>query len=212
MKRNIILGLVLVLILGGVVYALIDKKENPPMEESSIEQNEEENPQEEDNMDELDDQADKKAENDGKAEITQPTIAVGEKLPNFTLQDLEGKEKSLSDYGGKILLINFWATWCEFCDAEMPDLQRLSEENDDLVVLGVNVEEDKTIVQEYINKGGYTFEILLDEYGEVAMDYLVSGLPASYFTNEDGVFLGRVPGMLTYEQMNEILEDIRINK
>ena len=130
-------------------------------------------------------------------------------MPNFTLTNLEGKEVSLSDYEGKIVLVNFWATWCGFCDMEMPDLQTLDNENEDLVVLAVNVLEDKATVEKYIQEGGYDFEVVLDEDGKIAQDYLVSGFPASYFVNKEGIFLGRVPGMLTYEQMNEILEGIR---
>src|SRR5699024_5239010 len=115
------------------------------------------------------------------------------------------------DYEDKIVFLNFWATWCVYCDAEMPDLQRLSEENDDLVVLGVNIEEKKSVVEKYVDEGGYDFKIVLDEKGKVAREYLVGPLPSTYFTNDEGVFLGRIEGMLTYEEMNEILEDIRSN-
>src|SRR5690606_32548559 len=72
-----------------------------------------------------------------------PDIAVGKLAPDFTLADLEGKEVSLSDFRGKYVLINFWATWCQYCDLEMPDLDRLYKENEDLVVLAVNVQEEK---------------------------------------------------------------------
>lgn len=136
-------------------------------------------------------------------------IAIGKESPNFTLKNLNGEEVSLSDYKGKIVLVNFWATWCPWCDKEMPDLQKLDEENDDLVVLAVDVMEDKETVKKYIEKGKYNFEVLLDEDGEIAKTYLVSGLPASYFIDKEGILLGGVPGAMTHEQMVSILESIR---
>jgi thiol-disulfide isomerase/thioredoxin len=122
---------------------------------------------------------------------------------------LSGEEVSLSDYKGKIVLLNFWATWCTYCDLEMPDLQRLDNENDDLVVLAVDVMEDIDVVEKYINEGGYDFEVVLDTDGEIAKTYLVNGFPNSYFIDEEGLLLGLVPGMMTYEQMNEVMDNIR---
>ena len=138
-----------------------------------------------------------------------PEIASGKLAPNFTLKNLDGEEVSLEDYRGKLVLVNFWATWCKYCDMEMPDLQRLDEENEDLVVLAVNVQEDKETVEAYIEKGGYEFEVVLDEEGEIATMYLVYGLPNSYFIDEEGILLGRVPGAMTYDQMVQVLDSIR---
>ncbi len=144
------------------------------------------------------------------AEETSTTeIAKNKPAPDFTLKNLAGEDVSLSDYRGKFVLINFWATWCGFCDMEMPDLQMLDDENDDLVVLAVDVMEDKATVEKYINEGGYTFEVLLDEEGDIAKTYLVSGFPTSYFIDPDGILLGGVPGMMTYDQMNQIMDRIR---
>lgn len=125
------------------------------------------------------------------------------------LKNLEGQEISLEDYRGKIVFLNFWATWCGFCDEEMPDLQRLSDENDDIVVLAVDVREEQDVVEEYINEGGYSFEVVLDTTGEVAESYYVSGLPTTYTIREDGSISRFFPGMLTYEQMEELLEIAR---
>ena len=139
-------------------------------------------------------------------------IAVGKESPDFTLLNLSGEEVSLSDYRGKTVMINFWATWCGFCKKEMPDMQRLSEENEDLVILAVDVMEEKSLVEDYIKEGGYDFEVVLDEKGEVAKNYLVSAFPTSYFVDKDGILLGGVPGMLTWERMNEILDNIKENE
>lgn len=136
-------------------------------------------------------------------------IAIGNIAPDFTLKNLSGDDVSLSDYKGKIVLLNFWATWCGYCDMEMPDLQKLDNENDDIVVLAIDVMENLDIVQEYINEGGYDFEVVLDSDGEIAKTYLVSAYPTSFFIDEEGVLLGEIRGMMTYEHMNEILNKIR---
>ncbi len=136
-------------------------------------------------------------------------FASGKPAPDFTLKNLDGEEVSLSDYRGKIVLVNFWATWCGYCDMEMPDLQKLDDENEDLVVLAVDVMEDKNTVEKYIKDGGYTFDVVLDEDGNISQTYLVSGYPTSYFIDPEGILLGGVPGMMTYEQMNQVLDQIR---
>lgn len=139
----------------------------------------------------------------------EPDIAVGELAPDFTLLNLDGEEVSLSDYRGQYVLINFWATWCKYCDIEMPDLNKLNEENEDLVVLAVNVMEDENTVDDYIKEGGYSFPVVLDKEGEIAITYLVSAFPTSFFIDKEGILLGGVPGMMTYAQMNQILDGIR---
>lgn len=136
-------------------------------------------------------------------------IEIGKKLPDFQLENLEGERVRLRDLEDKIVLINFWATWCPYCVEEMPDLQRLKEENDDLKIIAVNVNETKEEAQTYIEEGGYDFEVLLDPEGEVAMQYQAFNLPISYFVDKDGIFLGNHPGMMTYEQMDGVLEQIR---
>lgn len=136
-------------------------------------------------------------------------IVVGKPAPDFTLNNMNGEEVKLSDYQGKLVYLNFWATWCGYCDQEMPDLQALNTENDDLVVLAVNVREDKELVQSYLDEGGYDFPVLLDEEGEITAKYLVAGMPTTYFINSEGILLDRYPGMMEKEQMEEILGKMR---
>ncbi len=136
-------------------------------------------------------------------------IVVGKPAPDFTLNNMNGEEVKLSDYQGKLVYLNFLATWCGYCDQEMPDLQALNTENDDLVVLAVNVREDKELVQSYLDKGGYDFPVLLDEEGEITAKYLVAGMPTTYFINSEGILLDRYPGMMEREQMEEILGKMR---
>ncbi len=146
---------------------------------------------------------------DGYLDHDHAEIVMGEKAPDFTLLDMEGNQVSLSDFEGKMVFLNFWATWCTYCDIEMPDLQKVHDENEDLVVLAVNVREEKGLVQDYLDEGGYEFPVVLDEDGHMAQIYLVSGMPTTYFLSDDGKLLGYQPGMLTLEQMEDIIVQMR---
>lgn len=132
------------------------------------------------------------------------------KAPNFKLKTLDGKEVSLSDYQGKYVWINFWATWCPYCVKEMPDLQKIYEENsDELVILAIDVGEDKETVEDYLKDKNYTFPILLDYNQEVAETYFVSAYPTTYFIDKEGYLIGGIPGMMTYPQMEQIFNQIK---
>lgn len=221
MKKNWIYIVLIIALVIGFFYIVLEKQEP---EEPVVDQEQgqgdketpgepggdkpEEEPDEENPSQELPkDDEEKDTDKDIKKAADMPVM--GEPLPDFTLKNLEGEDVTLSEIKGKIVLINFWATWCTWCDKEMPDLQRLKEENDDLVVLAVNVEESREEAQKYVTDGGYDFQVVLDEKGEVSAQYLVTGLPGSYFVDENGIFIGRVQGMRTYEQFNNILNDIR---
>nr|WP_300003444.1 redoxin domain-containing protein [Tissierella sp.] len=224
MKKNwIYIALVIALVIG-FFYIVLEKQEpkEPVVDQEQGQadketpgepgkDNPEEKPDEENPSQELpkDDEEEDPEEKEGPGKVVNAVPVVGEPLPDFTLKNLEGEDVTLSEIKGKIVLINFWATWCTWCDKEMPDLQRLKEENEDLVVLAVNVEESIEKAQKYVRDGGYDFEVVLDEKGEVSAQYLVTGLPGSYFVDEKGIFIGRVQGMRTYEQFNTILNDIR---
>lgn len=206
-KKILLIGLAIVVLVGGVFYLTAFKDENNDnnediASENSISNNVGENVEEEEEV----------IEEEKESEAAVPDIAIGELAPDFTLLDLNGEEVSLSDFRGKYVLINFWATWCKYCDLEMPDLDRLYEENEDLVVLAVNVMEEKDLVDKYIEEGGYKFPVVLDKEGKVAVTYLVSAFPTSYFVDKEGVLLGGVPGMMTYDQMNQLLNGIRGNE
>ena len=132
--------------------------------------------------------------------------------PEFTLENLDGEQVSLSDYKGKIVFLNFWATWCGFCVKEMPDLDKFDKEHEEVVVLAVDVMEEEGKVREYIEEGGYDFDVALDLDGQISRDYLVSAYPTSYFIETDGTLIGRVAGLLEYDQMLEILDSIKSDR
>lgn len=118
---------------------------------------------------------------------------------DFYLEDMEGNYVSLSDFRGKKVFLNFWASWCPPCRVEMPHLQAFAEENDDVVVLGVNVtssESDLANVEEFVDEFGLTFP---NVYGTEELFYLyhVQSLPTSYFIDSNGVVNEAVIGPVT---------------
>jgi peroxiredoxin len=109
--------------------------------------------------------------------------------PDFTLVSTDGEQVSLSSLRGRPVVINFWATWCPPCRAEMPDLERLwlQDNPEGLVVLGVNQGEREDIVVRYArDEVGTTFPLLLDTRLEVGALYGVRAFPTTYFVDSDG--------------------------
>lgn len=126
--------------------------------------------------------------------------------PDFRLKSLEGREVSLKDYKGKNICINFFVTWQEFSRDELSALERLKKENKDLEVLLINVREDREIVEEFISREGYELPVLLDETGEIGMDYFVGELPTSYFIDKNGSLVNYSTGLMSYKDMNSIVK------
>ncbi|MGM0471078.1 MAG: TlpA family protein disulfide reductase [Bacillota bacterium] len=128
------------------------------------------------------------------------------KAPNFTLPTLKQKQINLSDYKDRVILINFWATWCPPCRAEMPYIQQLNEEMSDKVkILAINVREKPTQVKEFIKKNNYNFTILMDQEAEVANKYLVRGVPKTIVINRNGIIKGEHVGSMNLEQMKSLI-------
>lgn len=155
-----------------------------------------------------------------------------EELPDifdFTLKDKYGNEHTLSDYKGKVVFLNFWATWCNPCLIEMPHIEEIYKEyglnEDEVVVLGVanpsskeypnNNDVPKEEIIDFIEEEGYTFPIVFDETGEVYRDYFIRSFPTTFMINKDGKIYGYVSGSLTKDIMvniiNQTLESTKGN-
>ncbi|MGP4059933.1 peroxiredoxin family protein [Halobacillus litoralis] len=136
-------------------------------------------------------------------------LEEGEQAPDFTLQTLEGETVKLSDFKGKKVFLNYWATWCPPCREEMPEMQRFHEEfGDEVVILAVNgTGSEKSVkqVKEYVQEGEYTFPILLDKDLAINQTYEIISIPTTYFIGTDGVIQQpRIVGPMTYEYMKEM--------
>lgn len=128
-----------------------------------------------------------------------PAPKIGEPAPDFTLLDLNGKVVHLSDFHGKTVIINFWATWCTPCRREFPEFVELYERNKEngLVIVGVNLQESAGSVRKFVDDYGAKFPIVLDKAGSVANQYRLTGSPVSWFVDADGIVRGQVIGLVT---------------
>lgn len=191
MKRSILL----VIVIGMFVWAIYDlviQSDNPSS---------------------LGEASDTSTQSDTKEEVsvnTAPIIGLdkGELAPDFELETVTGDLVRLSDYRGEKVMLNFWATWCPPCRAEMPDMQRFYEDTD-IVILAVNLTETKTErnnVDKFIEEYGLTFPVLLDEELGAATLYRIQPIPTSYLINSDGTIHNKAFGALNYELMVQELQ------
>ena len=113
--------------------------------------------------------------------------------PDFTLDLLDGKSVKLSDYRGKLVFLNFWATWCPPCRSEMPAMQALYDKLKDrgFVILAVDLAEEAGVVRDYIRANKLTFPVLLDTSGAVGGTYGAESIPTTYIVDREGRILAR---------------------
>jgi peroxiredoxin len=112
----------------------------------------------------------------------------GSTAPAFTLTGLDGKTYKLSDYKGKVVLVNFWGSWCEPCVSEMPVIQKQYEKwkSQGVEVLALNLDESMVTVQSFVKQHGLTFPILFDKELKMRNKYRVIGYPTTFFVNKKG--------------------------
>jgi peroxiredoxin len=119
------------------------------------------------------------------------------RVPDFSLKDLTGKKVEIKQYKGKIIFLNFWATWCGPCKEEMPSLEVLHQKfkGENFVLLTISVDYGGLKpVQGFINKHRYTFPVLLDANGETLDLFEVKGIPTTFIIDKKGRVIGRAIG------------------
>ena len=138
--------------------------------------------------------------------------------PDFTLVDQYGETHTLSDYKGKIVFLNFWATWCPPCRAEMPYIQELyekySQPDSDVAILGVafpNMGKETSIdgISKFLEENGYTYPVVMDEGATLQLPYYITAFPTTFIINPDGNVLGYIPGAMTKDIMESVLDQAR---
>ncbi|WP_173917502.1 redoxin domain-containing protein [Halobacillus sp. Marseille-Q1614] len=149
------------------------------------------------------------AEGDGESNPSSG-IQEGETAPEFTLETLEGETVKLSDYRGEKVLVNFWATWCPPCRAEMPDMQKFYEDTD-IEILAVNLTETESSrmdVDPFVQDFGLTFPILMDKDLDVMGLYQVGPVPTSVFIDPEGKVQSVMLGAMNYDIMMQRYEEL----
>ena len=143
------------------------------------------------------------------------------KLPNIVLYDQYGKKHNIEEYKGKVVVINFWATWCGYCVEEMPAFEKVYKEfgsnKKDVIILGVagpkskenlnNVDVEKDKIISFLKKKNITYPSLMDETGKSFDDYKVRALPMTYVINKNGYLEGFVNGAITDEQLRKAINE-----
>ncbi|MGK2907489.1 MAG: TlpA disulfide reductase family protein [Desulfuromonadales bacterium] len=128
-------------------------------------------------------------------------VYIGDTAPDFRLEDAAGNQVSLADLRGKVVLVNFWATWCPPCREEMPSMEKLfaAMSGEDFVMLAVNTEANgRDIVPAFLQKTPFSFPILYDDQGVVQQLYGVYRLPESFIIRKDGVIDDKVIGAIDW--------------
>lgn len=147
---------------------------------------------------------------------TKPAVAapvVGAPAPDFELETPEGESIRLSDLRGRVVALNFWATWCGPCRLEMPDLEeRANTYADRLTVLGVNFDETAEEVVAFRDELEITFPLLLDPGAVVQRLYRVLGYPTTYFVDEEGIIRIQHIGLMSAEKMDKYLEEMGLTQ
>jgi peroxiredoxin len=125
-------------------------------------------------------------------------LTLGMMAPDFSLPDLEGKVRRLSDYRGKVVFLNFWATWCKPCKEEMPSMEILWEnfKSEDFVMLAISMDRvtTKKDIPSFIESMKLTFPILTDSWGQTDKKYKLMGVPETYIIDQNGVLREKVIG------------------
>lgn len=148
---------------------------------------------------------------------TQPAIPVGYQVgyraPDFTLKDIDGNDVALSDFRGKIVMVNFWATWCEPCLNEMPHIQAVRDNwsSDELAILAIHVKHGIANTQSWMEDKDYTVRVLLDSTGTAGDAYNVNtGIPKTFFLDAKGIIREvRNTAFSSQSQIEAILDSIR---
>ncbi|WP_139761770.1 TlpA disulfide reductase family protein [Geobacillus sp. LEMMY01] len=138
----------------------------------------------------------------------------GEVAPDFELLSITGDKIKLSDLRGKTVILNFWATWCPPCRAEMPEMQKFYENNKDsnVEILAVNLtnsERGSNAVSDFVEAKGITFKVVLDEQGDIGNLYGAITIPTSYIIDKNGVIRNKYVGPMSYETMDRMISGIQ---
>lgn len=139
-------------------------------------------------------------------------IMIGLPAPDFTFPGLDGKMVSLSDYRGKVVLVNIWATWCSPCVDEMPSMEKVYQklEGEDFEILAVSIDSlGPDAVAPFMKKYNLTFPALIDSEGTIRITYRATGVPESFIIDKNGILVKKIigpldwanPGVLRYFQV-----------
>ena len=133
-------------------------------------------------------------------------LKEGTEIVDFELQDLTGATRRLSDFRGKVVFLNFWATWCGPCRFEMPSMEKLYQRLNakGLEIVAVNLQEDRSSVQRFVDEYGLSFHILLDTSGRIGATYGARSIPTTYIVDREGFVIAGTIGTREWDTEENI--------
>jgi len=135
-------------------------------------------------------------------------VTVGKTVPQFTLHDLSAREITVGR-GDKVLVINFWTTWCPPCLAEMPELNRFTEKHPtDVLFYAVNIQETSSKVSNFMTQNNYRMQVLLDKDGSIAKNFRVSAIPTTLVVDKNGIVTYRKSGGITMNELESAIKGL----
>lgn len=138
-------------------------------------------------------------------------ISIKEKpAPTFTLEGMDGNPINLADLKGKVVMIDFWSSWCPPCRAEAPALEQAYQEfrGKGVEFIGIAIWDDKSQVQKFMKQNNIQYPIGLDDKGTIAIDYGVTGIPEKYFIDKDGMLVKKFSGPMTVADVRNVLNPL----
>jgi len=197
LKIGIVIAVVLVM-LGWAIFDFVGSPDDTAVEDDTMSGNSITSPSTD------------TGESEEVVESDEIGLERGEIAPDFDVTTLDGEQAKLSDYRGERVMLNFWATWCPPCRAEMPDMQKLYEE-EDVIILAVNMtasESSEEVVAEFVDDFELTFPIPMDQDGDLLETFQIVAYPTSYMIDSNGRIQFVSLGAMNHEQMLQQLESM----
>ena len=201
--KKLILPIVILLLIGASIYAVNSynnsaQKDQQTKEEASSNDVASEEPSD----DEEEAQEDASTSGDTNNQEANKVMAW-----DFTFENLKGEEVTLSDFRGKKVFLNFWASWCGPCRLEMPDIEKLHKElnPEEAVILAVNIGEDRSTVSKFLRDNNLTFATALDVFSASPAKYNLRGIPTTFIIDEEGYILSQYSGYMQLSTMREAM-------
>ena len=144
----------------------------------------------------------------GAEAAPQDDVTAGPPVPDRTFETFDGQQLSLDELAGTPLVVNFWASWCPPCVAEMPDLERVHLDVADQVrFVGLNTQDNRQQAETLVERTGVTYDLGLDPDGVLFSDFEVVAMPTTFFVDDAGAIVHRHAGLLTEQQLRDLIEE-----